>query len=163
MSTRFEGEQMIYPFENFNVDISCLGNHELDMGIDHAEVLINQTSCPWIISNLFEKDKNNRPIANLKPWHVLEHQGFKIGFAGFAEKQWLDQMSHEIDINQLEYQDYNQVLQEISSTLKEKEGCDLVVAINHMRVPEDVDMAQKNKGSEVLDFIFGGHDHSYFR
>lgn len=76
---------MVYPFEQFNVDISCLGNHELDMGIEHAVNLIGQTSCPWIMSNLFEKDKGMKPIAGLSPHHVLEHQGFKIGFLGFAE------------------------------------------------------------------------------
>ena len=33
LSTLFEGEQMVFPFEQLNVDISCLGNHELDFGI----------------------------------------------------------------------------------------------------------------------------------
>lgn len=39
----------------------------------------------------------------------------------------------------------------------------MVVAINHMRVPEDEDMAQNNACPQVLDMIFGGHDHSYYR
>lgn len=77
---------MLYPFERFGVDISCLGNHELDMGIEHAQNLICQTSCPWIMSNLFEKDKNMQPIAGLHPYYVQKYQGVKIGFMGFAEK-----------------------------------------------------------------------------
>ena len=36
LSTFYEGEQMIVPFNRLNVDISCLGNHELDLGIEHA-------------------------------------------------------------------------------------------------------------------------------
>lgn len=32
-----------------------------------------------------------------------------------------------------------------------------------MRVPEDEDMASKNSSPAVLDMIFGGHDHSYYR
>ena len=32
-----------------------------------------------------------------------------------------------------------------------------------MRKPEDEDMAASNKAPEVLDMIFGGHDHKYFR
>ena len=36
VSTHFEGEQMIFPFETLNVDINCLGNHELDHGMDTA-------------------------------------------------------------------------------------------------------------------------------
>ena len=68
VSTKFEGQQMIYPFEQFNVDISCLGNHELDMGIEHGNNLIAQTSCPWIMTNLLEKDKDMKPIADMTPW-----------------------------------------------------------------------------------------------
>lgn len=42
------------------------------------------------MSNLFEKDKDMAPIAGLAAYHVMEHSGFKIGFTGFAEQQWLD-------------------------------------------------------------------------
>jgi len=49
---------MIFPFEKMNVDVSCIGNHELDNGIDHAVKMLAQTSCPWIMTNLFEKDKD---------------------------------------------------------------------------------------------------------
>ena len=36
LSTFYEGEQMIVPFNRLNVDISCLGNHELDLGVELA-------------------------------------------------------------------------------------------------------------------------------
>ena len=101
---------MIYPFEQFNVNISCLGNHELDRGIEHAELMLAETSCPWILSNLFQKDHDMRPIAGVDKWKVLEHQGFKIGFMGFTEQQWLDQLSPDIDCDKLEYKDYNETL-----------------------------------------------------
>ena len=44
--------------------------------------------------------------------------------------------------------------------LKEDEKCDLVVALNHVRAPDDRKMAAENS-LDVLDMIFGGHDHSY--
>ena len=64
---------MIEPFNRLNANISCLGNHELDGGIDKAKELIDQTNCPWVLSNLIEKNKGNRPIAGVEPYHVLEH------------------------------------------------------------------------------------------
>ena len=73
-----------------NVDVSCLGNHELDISIERAMELIAQTNCPWIMSNLVESDKEMRPVADVLPYKVLENQGFKIGFLGFAEEAWLD-------------------------------------------------------------------------
>ena len=60
----------------------------------------------------------------------------------------------------MKYLDYNATLQKYSKILKEEHKCDLIVALNHMRVPEDIDMSNKNS-TDVLDLIFGGHDHSY--
>lgn len=52
VSSRFEGEQMIKPFETMNVDVNCLGNHELDFGYDKAIELMNKTTSPWLMTNL---------------------------------------------------------------------------------------------------------------
>ena len=62
---------MVRPFEEFNVDVSCLGNHELDNGMDTAVKLLGQTTCPWLMTNLVEKD-SGKPIANCQSTHVLE-------------------------------------------------------------------------------------------
>jgi len=80
---------MVAPFNRLNVDICCLGNHEVDKGMKRAKELIDKTNCPWIISNLLEKS-DGRPIASLEPYHILENQGFKIGFCGFADAAWTD-------------------------------------------------------------------------
>ena len=65
LSTFYEGEQMIVPFNRLNVDISCLGNHELDLGIEHAMDLIKETNSPWILTNLLDKSNNLKPIAGI--------------------------------------------------------------------------------------------------
>ena len=144
-----------------NVNISCLGNHELDVGIEKCKELIAQTNCPWIITNLLEK-ATGKPFLGLDPFKVQEHQGFKIGFLGFAEKEWLECLNSEIDLATLEFEDFNSSLKKYSAILKsEPHNCDFIIAINHMRVPNDQDMAAKNT-TDVVDLIFGGHDHTYF-
>ena len=60
----------------------------------------------------------------------------------------------------MKYLDFNETLQKYSKVLKEEHKCDLIVALNHMRVPDDNIMANGNS-TDVLDLIFGGHDHSY--
>lgn len=65
---------MLMPFERMNVDISCLGNHELDKGLPLAKKLIDQTKCPWIMSNFLEIDKDLKPILGLDPYYIMEHQ-----------------------------------------------------------------------------------------
>ena len=34
-----------------------------------------------------------------------------------------------------------------------------MIALNHMRIPQDKDMAAKNT---CVDLVFGGHDHCYY-
>ena len=52
------------------------------------------------MTNLLDKD-SGKPIANCKPYHVLESPGLKIGFLGFAEEPWLDCLDQCIDVDKL--------------------------------------------------------------
>lgn len=58
ISTLYEGEQMIGPFNRCRVDVACLGNHDLDFGINQMKNVTGQTSATWLISNLLEKDQD---------------------------------------------------------------------------------------------------------
>ena len=62
---------MLMPFETFNVDVNCLGNHELDNGIEAAVELMKQTSSPWLMTNLTDKSSGS-PIAGCKDNAILE-------------------------------------------------------------------------------------------
>ena len=41
ISTIFEGEQMIPSFNACNVDVACIGNHDLDFGINQMDAIIS--------------------------------------------------------------------------------------------------------------------------
>ena len=51
---------MVVPFEKFNCDVNCLGNHELDFGYKEAINLMEKTSSPWLMTNLLEKKSGNQ-------------------------------------------------------------------------------------------------------
>lgn len=55
---------MIMPFETLNVDVNCLGNHEMDFGWDKCIALMKQTSSPWLMTNLVKKISPEMPILN---------------------------------------------------------------------------------------------------
>ena len=62
ISTWYEGEQMVLPFNKMQVDVACVGNHDLDFGINQMMKCLDQTmsgdgKCQWILSNLVEKGK----------------------------------------------------------------------------------------------------------
>ena len=62
---------MVKPFNHMNVDVSCLGNHELDFGIEKCKELIEKTKCPWIITNVQSKEKKE-PICGLKDHFIKQ-------------------------------------------------------------------------------------------
>lgn len=148
---------MIEAFKDLNVDVACLGNHELDFGLERAEKLIKATETPWLISNLL--DTGGNPVVGLKKSHILETQGFKIGLMGFADKSWLDILNVRVPMSELRYENHLDVLKTLSIELNEQ-GCDLLVALNHMHYEEDEIMARSVKPG-ALDLILGGHDHLF--
>lgn len=46
----------------------------------------------------------------------------------------------------------------LSPSLSHTQGCDLIVALTHMRVPNDIQLA---KAVPDIHLILGGHDHHY--
>lgn len=81
---------MIKPFNRLNLDVSCLGNHEIEIGIDHGTNMLKKVNFPTIMSNLLDLTLDETPLCECLPFKVVDAQGFKIGLLGFAEEAWLD-------------------------------------------------------------------------
>ena len=79
---------------------------------------------------------------------------------GFGERGWLDLLNARVDSTQINYEPYMEVLPRLSKKLRD-EGCDYIIALNHMHYIEDVLMAKAFKANESLDLILGGHDHLF--
>ena len=84
---------MVNVFNSLNIKVSCLGNHELDFGLERCKELIGMTKpCKWLISNL-TLEETGKTVADLATWTTeeVETDGnkMKIGFFGVAEKEWL--------------------------------------------------------------------------
>ena len=80
----------------------------------------------------------------------------QIGFMGLVEEEWLVTLA-TIDPSEVIFQDYVDRGTELASQLRE-EGADFVIALTHMRMPNDTRLAQFSTG---IDLILGGHDHHY--
>lgn len=72
------------------------------------------------------------------------------------EKEWLDTLA-TINPSEVTYTDFVTAGNMLAKELKEK-GCDYIIALTHMRTPNDVRLAENVEG---IDLILGGHDHVY--
>jgi len=70
-------------------------------------------------------------------------------------REWLDTLAHLPPT--LQYRDFVSVGRELSNRLRDPNGdaVDLVIALTHMRVPNDEIL--REKCSKEIDLILGGH------
>lgn len=157
-STVTKGKHMIEPLNSLGISAACVGNHDLDFGFESAASLFSQTNFPWVLSNVLNA-KNNAPVATSHLFTILNVSNrLKLGIIGLAEKEWIDTLAFIPDHGLL-YLDFISEGDRLGKMLKEEYFCDLVIALTHMRLPNDVLAAES---FHFVDLILGGHDHDYY-
>lgn len=116
---------------------------------------VEKTNFPWLMSNVVDNE-TGRPLGGGLITYILNHGNKKIGLIGLVEKEWLDTLP-TIDQKEVTFLDYVKAGNQLADELR-REGCDLIVALTHMRTPNDVELA---KHCPSIDLILGGHDHVF--
>ncbi|KAI0241879.1 hypothetical protein L0F63_004273 [Massospora cicadina] len=135
------------------------GSHmDFDFGVPVLEDLAKRCNFPWLLSNIAVDEQHpDTPLAKAKRYLIFQRGGMKIGVIGLAEKEWL------LTIPSLppnyHYRDFEQVGIALSRKLRDEHGVDLVIALTHMRLPNDEALAQACQ--REIDLILGGHDHFF--
>ncbi|KAI0813197.1 Metallo-dependent phosphatase-like protein [Xylaria sp. FL0064] len=153
-----KGDHMIPLLNNIGTDAAALGNHDLDFGVRKFRHLASKCNFPWLIANVLDPALGDGvPIGNCKKTHMItSSNGIKIGLIGLGEREWL------ATINSLPpdliYKSASETAKELVPKLR-AEGAEIVIALTHMREPNDNKLAEQTDG--LIDIIFGGHDHYY--
>jgi len=155
-STTTHGKHMVQALNYIGIDVACYGNHDFDFGLDHLVDLAKQNNFPWLMSNVTYK-KTGRALAEGERYKVLDIKGRRIGIIGLVEEEWLVTLA-TLSPEEVIFEDFCVCGHRMALELREKEKVELVVALTHMRVPNDEKLA-----CEVpeIDVILGGHDHHY--
>jgi 5'-nucleotidase len=155
----YNGRVEIDAMNRMKYDAGTLGNHEFDNGIDTLAVILKKAQFPMLSSN-YKLEKT--PLAGiLKPWIIIEKEGLRIGIMALN----VDPKSLIIENNYkgMEYEDPIEKANEISTMLKKKEKCDVIICLSHLGADttklevNDFEIAHKTR---YIDLIIGGHSHS---
>ncbi|KAI9208305.1 Metallo-dependent phosphatase-like protein [Polychytrium aggregatum] len=156
-----KGRHMLPAMNHLGINATCFGNHDFDFGVETLINLKNSTNFPWIMSNVTDRQMQQL-LANGQEYVVLERYGLRIGFIGLVEPDWLETIS---GLPPVDYMDFVEVGRGLSRKLKKPrgeeggEGVDIIIALTHMRVPNDMRLARE---VPEIDLILGGHDHDFF-
>lgn len=137
---------------------SCLGNHDLDFGLATFEEVASACNFPWLCSNC-DDISDSQPLGNCAALHVQTIPGWgKVGLVGLIEEAWLATLA-TMDPSSVEYKDAVATGNAVAAQLRNEHGCDVIIALTHMRLPNDELFVVDCVG---FDLVLGGHDHEYY-
>lgn len=121
------------------------------------------------MSNIINNQTNAVP-APLREYLILDRCGLKIGLVGLVEPDWIATIPSFPP--HFAHQPMAARARELSRKLRGEMGCDLIIALTHSRVGNDIALAKEvgavkyKEGEEDrgdgVDLLLGGHDHIYY-
>lgn len=150
---------------NLGMEVTALGNHEFDWGLNTiTDTTMKGASYQIICSNLYNKNTGKRVF---DPYKIITKDGIKIGIIGAITTET---PSIVLPANVSDY-NFTDPAKEINSLVPEvkAKGADVVLVLIHegTNVPDTktgpvYDIASKLNG---VDAVFGGHSHTiaYYR
>jgi len=152
LSVVTRGNHMVHILNSFGIDAACYGNHDFDFGIEQLEENANASNFPWLISNVVLK-QDKKPLAKGLSKLVVEASGgIKIGLMGLVEHAWLSTLSM-VDEDDVIFEDFVSCGRRIAMELRNLDGVDIVIALTHMRIPNDTRLAKE--AGDCIDIILG--------
>ena len=156
------GGEVEYPLmDMMGYDIQILGNHEFDNGLDSLAKFYPYTKSVKLSANY---DFSGTKLDGVfRPYVIKEIDGKKVGFLGLN----LDPAGIISGDNYkgMKYSDIITVGNATADYLREKEGCDVIVAVTHIGYDNGKDSPlttdpELARNSRNIDIIIGGHSHT---
>ena len=143
-------------------DLTTIGNHDFDNGIDGLFAQMPHAEFGFVSANY--NFKNTVLDSFVKPYKLFEKADMKIGVFGLGVE--LEGLVDKKLYKETVYNNPIEVAQDTVNILKNKEKCDIVICLSHLgyeyknepNKPSDLVLARKTKD---IDIIIGGHSHTF--
>ena len=153
-----EGQVMIPLMNNINYDLVLPGNWEVvygkkmlikDMGAYHA---------PKVCANMFHEETGELIFP---PYQTFYLGGLKIGFLGYNDPLTPIRQSPAYSYG-IKFSQPEKNIAKYIKILREQEECDLVIALTHMGLAQQLNLANQPFVGGV-DYVFGADTHERIR
>lgn len=156
----YHGELEFKLMSKMGYDLSTLGNHDFDLGIENIVKQLPHATFKFVNCNY---DFSNTPLRNkILKYKIIKKNGIKIGITGVGIE--LDGLVLKENYGNIIYNDPIEKLLITEKILKEEEKCDYIICLSHLGYEY-----KTNKVSDVIlakhckytDLIIGGHTHTF--
>ena len=158
----FQGDLELKLMKEMGYNAATIGNHEFDAGLKKLKENILNNNFPFVSSNYdFTNTELEGLISNYK---IFKKQGIKIGVFGLGIE--LNGLVSSSLFKETKYYDPVEITQEMTSKLKNKEKCDLIICVSHLGHSYKTDKISDLKLGRLtsdIDLIIGGHTHTFLK
>ena len=148
-STEYHGDADIAAMNAIGYDLACPGNHEYSNTLGQVRKMIADARFPLISSNTTVKAEG-KPLYT--PYIIKEIDGARVAFFGLMT---YSARNYPAARNDLQMEQPIESARKLVPELRKK--ADLIVAVTHIGVNEDRQLATAISG---IDVIVGGHSHT---
>lgn len=142
------------------MEVTTLGNHEFDWGLDTTiNTTMKNSGYSIVCSNLYNKETGKRVF---EPYQIVTKDGVKIAIIGGITKETETSVSPKF-IKDYEFKDLASEINTAAAQIKQGKLADVIIALVHEGDKGDnatgplFDLANKLQN---VDAVFGGHSHT---
>lgn len=144
-------------------DLSTIGNHDFDNGIDGLTAQMPHATFEFVSANY--DFKNTSMNGFVKPYKIFNKNGIKVGVFGIGIE--LNGLVDKKNYKETVYNDPVETTQDMVRILKKEQKCDLIICLSHLGYKygkddsnkiSDLKLAEQTKD---IDLIIGGHTHTF--
>jgi len=134
MSNLLYGEPVSAMFKEMGLELSAVGNHEFDWGIDRITKWAEDGGFTFVCTNIYDK-RTNQPVDWAEPFVIIEKMGIKVGFIGLATPETAYK-ALKANVENYEFRDPVETIKEWVPKIKDA-GADIIIALTHLGAFQD--------------------------
>lgn len=153
ISTWFSGEGMVEVMNAMQYDVSVIGNHEFDFGLELMQQRIAEADFPFLSANMRYKGDGSYPTdLGIQPYTVLDLGDLQVGLIGLTTTS-TPLTTKPANVAEFNFIDYEAALREVVPELQAA-GADLLLVPTHICMGELVALANQVQDLDIA--LFGG-------
>lgn len=156
-----KGEVMVPLVRQLEYDAVVPGNWEVVYGKDQLLKVMAGYRTPVVCSNMYDKDGDVRGDYLFEPVHVIDVAGVRIGFLSFNDPTVPIRQDPSYSVG-IDFGFPEENAAAWVKHLREERRCDVVMAMTHMGIAQQVNMASLDY-MQGVDVILGADTHERIR
>ncbi len=156
----YKGEIEMKTMSALGYDVSTMGNHDFDGGLELLRTQLSHARFPLVVSNY---DFRDTPMeGQVRDYYVKELDGLRVGIFGLGIE--MKGLIPDALVGNTRYLDPVVKANEISLLLKEDIKCDYIICLSHLGYQYRNEKISDLRLAPLLnhvDLIIGGHTHTF--